>query len=60
MTNERFSELLNGPLFHPLPMLQISRLAIALLAVVEATGYVGERALEEHCAERDAQDRRQP
>jgi len=57
MTNERFSELLNGPLSHPMPMFQISRLAIALRAVVEATGAAGERALEEHCAQRDAQDK---
>lgn len=57
VTNERFNELLNGPLHHPLPMFAITRLAIALRAVVEATGDAGSRALERHCTARDARDR---
>jgi hypothetical protein len=57
MTEERFNELLNGPLSHPLPMFAITRLALALHAVVEATGEAGEAALETHCAERERRDR---
>jgi hypothetical protein len=39
MTDERFNDLLNGPLRHPLPMFTMSRLEIALRA---ATGEAGE------------------
>jgi hypothetical protein len=49
MTTERFNELLNGPLGHPIPMFAITRLALALRAVVDATGKAGDDALEEHC-----------
>lgn len=56
MTNERFNELLAGPLAHPMPMFVITRLSLALFAVVQATGDVGEKALEEHCAARERQD----
>jgi hypothetical protein len=49
VTAERFNELLNGPLGHPLPIFAITRLALALRAVVDATGDAGERALEEYC-----------
>ena len=58
MTNERFNELLNGPLSHPMPMFTITRLALALRDVVESTGAAGEAALERHCRERQAQDDR--
>ena len=57
MTEERFNELLNGPLNHPLPMFVITRLALALRDVVEATGEAGEKALEEHCRQREESDR---
>jgi len=56
MTNERFNELLNGPLAHPLPMFTITRLALALRAVVEGT-VDGAKILEAHCADRERQDR---
>jgi len=56
MTNERFNELLKGPLSHPLAPFAITRLALALAAVVAATGAVGEAALEAHCAPRQEQD----
>lgn len=56
MTNERFNELLNGPLSHPLPMFTITRLSLALMAVVEATGAEGEKALEAYCEQRAVQD----
>lgn len=56
MTDERFNELLNGPLHHPLVPFVISRLALALRSVVEATGAAGEKALESYCAARQAQD----
>ena len=57
MTNERFNELLNGPLSHPMPMFVITRLSSALFVVVQATGEAGEKALEEYCAAREAKDR---
>ena len=41
MTDERFNKLLRGPLHHPLPMFSITRLAIALRTVVDATGEAG-------------------
>lgn len=56
MTPERFNELLNGPLNHPLPMFTITRLALALQHVVWATGEAGEEALEAHCAARERRD----
>lgn len=59
MTNERFNELINGPLSHPLIPFQISRLTLALAEVVNATGEAGERALEAHCKARQEQDERQ-
>jgi hypothetical protein len=59
MTNERFNELINGPLGHPLIPFRITRLCLALRAVVEATGPSWDRALEEHCASRQAQDEAQ-
>jgi len=58
MTDERFNQLLQGPLHHPLPMFTLSRLALALRDVVEQTGEVGEKALEEHCRGRQEQDDR--
>jgi hypothetical protein len=57
MTSDRFNEILNGPLHHPHPMFAITRLALALRAVVDATGTAGEQALEEHVTERNLQDR---
>ncbi len=53
---ERFNELLNGPLAHPMPMFSMMRVTMALKAVVDATGAAGERALEEHCRARQVQD----
>jgi hypothetical protein len=58
MTDERFNELLQGPLSHPLVPFAITRLALALRAVVMATGEAGDRALEAHCAARQDQDER--
>lgn len=56
MTDERFNELLNGPLSHPLVTLWIARMALALRHVVEATGAEGEKALEAFCEERERRD----
>jgi len=53
MTDERFNELLQGPLHHPMVPFAITRLALALRAVVEATGEAGTKALEDHCALRE-------
>jgi hypothetical protein len=59
MTDERFNELINGPLSHPIVMFHVTRMALALRAVVEATGEAGDRALEEHCRDRSERDRRE-
>ncbi len=56
MTNERFTELLNGPLAHPLYPMRINRLALALVAVLRATGEKGAEALEAYCKEREERD----
>lgn len=56
MTDERFNELLNGPMGHSFPLFRITRLAMALRYVVEETGESGERALEEYCRARQKQD----
>ena len=58
MTDDRFNELLEGPLNHPLLPFQITRLVLALRHVVESTGEAGEQALEAYCRDRDEQDRR--
>lgn len=56
MTDDRFMELLDGPLAHPLIPFRLTRLALALRHVVDATGEAGDKALEEYCAERQARD----
>ena len=56
MTDDRFNELMQGPLYHQVPMFTITRLALALRCVVEATGEAGERALESYCEERQQRD----
>ncbi len=56
MTDERFNELLAGPLYHPMVPFTITRLALALRHVIEATGEQGEAALEAHCAALEKQD----
>jgi hypothetical protein len=57
MTDDRFNELINGPLSHPIHPLFMLRLAQALRAVVAATGAAGDAALEAHCKERELMDR---
>jgi len=57
MTSERFNQLLNGPLHHPMYPFQLSRLARALAFVVEQTGEAGEVALELFCVDQDKLDR---
>jgi len=56
VTDERFNELLNGPLSHPMPMFAITRLAMALRTVVQETGAIGDTALERYCRERQDRD----
>ncbi len=51
MTNERFNEILNGPLSHPLLHMAMNRLALALRVVVEETGAAGDAALEKIASE---------
>jgi hypothetical protein len=60
ITDERFNQLVNGPLHHPMPMFSLMRMMMALRFVVDTTGEAGERALEEHCAERQAADEESP
>lgn len=50
MTDERFNDLINGPLAHPMILFRLSRLTSALRTVVHAAGPTGERVLEEFCA----------
>lgn len=57
MTDERFNELLNGPISHPIMPLYMLRLAQALRSVVEKCGETGDAALEAHCKEQDEMDR---
>jgi len=57
MTDERFNELLNGPISHPIMPLFMLRLAQALRSVVEKCGDAGDAALEAHCKEQDEMDR---
>ncbi|HEV2224397.1 MAG TPA: hypothetical protein VGR84_15490 [Candidatus Acidoferrales bacterium] len=47
MTEERFLELLNGPLFHPIGTISSIRLGAALRFVLFKTGDAGDAALEE-------------
>ena len=56
MKNQRFEQLLNGALSHPLLPFRLTRLALALKFVVDECGAKGEQALESWCAARDAQD----
>lgn len=58
MTTEEFNGLLQGPLFHPMPMFTMMRLQIALKSVVDATGEAGSAALREHCRVREDKDQR--
>ena len=57
MTDERFNELVNGPLSHPVGPLFMLRLANALRMVVERCGGAGDAALEAHCKEVEELDR---
>jgi hypothetical protein len=56
MTTERFNELLAGPLSGGLPIFTVTRLALALRHVVDATRETGEKALEDYCLERATRD----
>lgn len=56
MDTERFNQLINGPLCHPLLLMTNLRLTLALAVVVEECGAAGAAALERHCAERQRRD----
>jgi hypothetical protein len=56
MTMERFNELLNGPLNHPMGIFAILRLSQALWFVLNCTGERGAAALEAHCRAREEKD----
>jgi hypothetical protein len=56
MTTKRFNEMLAGPLSGGLPMFTVTRLALALRHVVDATGAAGEKALEDCCRARQERD----
>ena len=51
MTDERFTQLLDGKLFHPEILPAVARLVKALRYVVQATGEAGDQALEDYCRE---------
>lgn len=55
MTDERFQQLIQGPLSHPLLPFRFTRLLLALRAVVESSPEA-EKAFEAHCAARQKQD----
>jgi hypothetical protein len=59
MTDERFNDLINGPLDHPMITFKLTRLILALRTVVEMTGASGDKALEAVCRERELRDRAQ-
>lgn len=56
MTDERFNEIISGPLWHPISPLMVTRIAMALRAVLLATGNAGDAALEAYAAARDRKD----
>jgi hypothetical protein len=49
MTDERYNELLRGPLYHPLPMCTFTRLSLALAHVTWEFGKTAADALENFC-----------
>lgn len=57
MSVDRFNKLINGPLKHPEHAFNITRLVLALAAVVQATGDAGEKALEDWCESRAKHDK---
>jgi hypothetical protein len=57
MTLDRFNQLLQGPLDHPLLPFKCTRILRALWHVVERTGEPGRQALEEFCEQQDELDR---
>lgn len=56
MSEEEFNKLLNGPLSHSMIPFRITRLAMALMHVVQETGEKGAEALREFCDAREAKD----
>ncbi|MDE3067778.1 MAG: hypothetical protein KGJ60_09530 [Verrucomicrobiota bacterium] len=56
MSDEKFNELLDGPLSHPLPIFRLMRLSMTLKIVVDAGGLAAEKALLKHCADLDKSD----
>lgn len=57
MTDERFNELLEGPLYHPLPMFIMTRRSLALMAVTHFCEREGADALEAFCESSDPEAR---
>lgn len=56
MSDDEYNYLINGPLSHPLPIMRMSRLNLALRHVVERTGALGDEALREICRDYDDRD----
>lgn len=54
--HQRFEDLVNGPLNHPMYPFQMMRLIMALRHVVAVTGPAGKEALEEFCASKAKRD----
>jgi hypothetical protein len=57
MDMNRFNELVNGPLGHPIPLFAITRLVGALWHLLNQTGERGEKALEAYCRLQEESDR---
>jgi hypothetical protein len=57
MNPQRFDQLLDGPLSHPVLLYTVNRLRRCLYFVVEATGLEGAAAMERFCAEQTQLDR---
>lgn len=56
MSDERFNQLLNGPLSHPLPICTLTRITLGLRHVLDVCGEPADKALEEYCREREERD----
>lgn len=54
MTEERFFQLINGPLQHPMIEFHLTRVIMALQTVVESCPQA-EQAFERHCTSKDVQ-----
>jgi len=57
MSAVRFNELVTGPIYHPKAEMLVTRMTLALWAVIQQTKAAGARAFENHCRERESLDK---